>query len=173
MDHGLWAPIKIWPQLQVSETFQIIQRKSGLLHLTQSQLNQAFDWAVRIFVTRRKKLDLPLVLCIVQHTPQDAASSAQNQQRLRHRDRQGATDTACRSQGHGWETVSNQGVKTLGRSASDDFAVTNVLLLLPAYHAACCSQQTTTEVVILKYFPLWLNSCCSQVVPSSIKVCKS
>lgn len=138
----------------MSKTFKLIQRKSGLLDLTQSQLNQTLDWAVRIFVTRRKKLGLPLVLCTVQHTPQDADSAARSQQRLRHRDRQGATDTACRLQGHGWETVFKKKVKTLGCSASDHFAVTNVLLLIPAYRAVCCSQQTTTGVVVLKYFPL-------------------
>lgn len=136
----------------MSKTFKLIQRKSGLLDVTQSQLNQALDWAVRIFVTRRKKLDLPLLLCTVQHTPPDAASSAQSQQRLRHRDKQGAMDTARRSQGHGWEAVFKKEVQTLGCSASGHFAVTNALLLPPAYRAVCCSQQTTTEVVIYKIF---------------------
>jgi len=54
----------------VLKTYKCNQRKSGLLHLTQSQLNQALDWALRIFVTRRKKLDLPHVLRTMQTYPE-------------------------------------------------------------------------------------------------------
>lgn len=64
------APIKIWPQLWVLKTNKCSQRKSSLLDLTQSQLNQVLDWALRTFVLRRKKLDLPLVLCTMQTYPE-------------------------------------------------------------------------------------------------------
>lgn len=76
------APIKTWPQLWVLKTNKCSQRKSGLLDLTQSQLNQVLDWALRTFVLRRKKLDLPFVLCTMQTYP-EGQPALQGASRLR------------------------------------------------------------------------------------------
>lgn len=71
LNHQPWtvehcAPIKIWPWLWVLKTYKCSQRKSGLLDLTQNQLNQVLDWLLEFLLKDVRNWIVPLCWCTMQ-----------------------------------------------------------------------------------------------------------